>query len=110
MQYVEKLDAIEARSEELTRQMADPEVISDTERYRKVAKQQSELAEVVAKYREWKKIQSDLEGARAMLAEADPELREMAREDVERLEPLLAPIENELKLLLLPKDPNDEKN
>jgi peptide chain release factor 1 len=110
MQYAEKLEKIEARFEELTRQMADPEVISDTDLYRKVTKQQSELSEVVAKYREWKKVNGDLEGARQMLAESDPEIREMAREDVERLEPQIASIEEELKILLLPKDPNDEKN
>ena len=70
MQYQEKLDGIEARFEDLTRQMADPEIISDNDRYRKTAKQQSELGEVVAKYREWKKVHADLEGARQMLAGA----------------------------------------
>ncbi len=56
MQYTDKLDDLEARFEELTRQMADPDVISDSERYRKVTKAQSELGEIVAKYREWKKV------------------------------------------------------
>jgi peptide chain release factor 1 len=110
MQYLEKLDGIEARFEELTRQMADPEIISDNDRYRKTAKQQSELGEVVAKYREWKKTHADLEGARAMLEEPDPELRQMADADVSQLEPALERIENELKILMLPKDPNDDKN
>jgi peptide chain release factor 1 len=110
MQYQEKLDGIESRFEELTRQMAEPELISDNDRYRKVAKQQSELGDVVAKYREWKKVHADLEGARQMLTESDPELQQMAAADVEALEPQLQKIENELKILLLPKDPNDEKN
>ena len=110
MQYVQKLDGIEARFEDLTQQMADPETISEPDRYRKTAKQQSELSEIVGKYREWKKIHGDLEGVRAMLTESDPELREMAREDVERLEPEMERIEAELKVLLLPKDPNDEKD
>jgi peptide chain release factor 1 len=110
MQYQEKLDGIESRFEELTRQMAEPELISDNDRYRKVAKQQSELGDVVAKYREWKKVHADLEGARQMLAEPDEELQQMAAADVEKLEPELANIENELKILLLPKDPNDEKD
>jgi peptide chain release factor 1 len=110
MQYTDKLDGIEARFEELTRQMADPEVISDTDRYRKTAKQQSELSEIAGKYREWKKANGDLEGARAMLAEDDAELRAMAQEDVDRLEPAVAQLEDELKILMLPKDPNDEKN
>lgn len=110
MQYLDKLDDIESRFEELTRQMADPEIISDTDLYRKTAKQQSELAEVVAKYREWKKVNADLDGVRTMLAEPDPDLQEMAREDVERLEPQLEELERDLKILLLPRDPNDEKN
>jgi len=110
MQYREKLDGIEARFEDLTRQMADPGLISDNERYRKVAKQQSELNEVVAKYREWNKVHADLEGARQMLQESDPELQQMAAADVALLEPELTRIENDLKILLLPKDPNDDKN
>jgi peptide chain release factor 1 len=110
MQYQEKLDGIEARFEDLTRQMADPELISDNDRYRKTAKQQSELGEVVAKYRQWKKVNADLDGARQMLQETDPELQQMAAADVEQMEPQLTSIENELKILLLPKDPLDEKN
>jgi peptide chain release factor 1 len=65
---------------------------------------------VVAKYREWKKVYGDLEGARMMLAEPEPELQAMAREDVDRLEPEAESLERDLKLLLLPKDPNDDKN
>src|SRR5688572_22403080 len=110
MQYREKLDAIEARFEELTRLMADPEVISDNDKYRKITKQQSELGEVVGKYRDWKKVAADLEGSRPMLEESDAELRQMAADDVERLAPQLEQLEQELRLLLLPKDPNDEKN
>lgn len=110
MQYQEKLDAIETRFEELTRQMADPELISDNDKYRKVTKQQSEIGEVVAKYREWKKTHADLEGARQMLQETDPEMQQLAAADVEQLEPELDRIEGELRILLLPKDPLDEKN
>jgi peptide chain release factor 1 len=110
MQYLQKLDGIETRFEELTRQMADPDIISDPEQYRRTAKQQSELTEVVSKFREWKKAFNDLDGARQMTAETDPELQEMAREDVQRLEPEVERLENELKILLLPKDPNDEKD
>jgi len=110
MQYAEKLNGIEAHFESLTRQMTDPRIINDSEVYRKTAKQQSDLDEIVTKYREWKKVHADLEGSRPMLAEADPDLRQMAIDDVQRLEPELVRIENELRLLLLPKDPNDEKN
>jgi peptide chain release factor 1 len=110
MEYRNKLDEIEARFEALTAQMADPAVISDPEVYRKTTKQQSDLSEVVAKYREWKRVHQDLEGARQMLAEPDAELRDMAQEDVDRLEPDRMRIEQELRVLLLPKDPLDEKD
>ena len=110
MQYAQKLEQLEKRYEELTAQMADPAVISDAEQYRKVTKAQSEISEVVAKYREWKKTEDALSQARAMLDERDPDLRAMAEEEVQRLEPDLARYEEQLKVLLLPKDPNDEKN
>jgi peptide chain release factor 1 len=110
MQYAQKLDSIEARFEELTRQMADPQVIADPEAYRKTAKSHSELAEIVGKYREWKQAAAHAGEARLMLEDPDPELRKMAAEELERLEPELARLEEELKILLLPKDPHDEKN
>jgi peptide chain release factor 1 len=110
MQYQQKLDEIERRFEELTAQMADHAVINDPTQYRKVAKSHSELTEVVSKYREWKTADRNLAEARQMLHESDADLRAMAEEEVLRLEPRLAEIEQELKLLLLPKDPNDEKN
>jgi len=110
MQYLDKLDGIESRFEQLTSQMADPEVISDNDTYRRTAQQQSELGEVVEKYREWKKVSADLEGARLMLTEPDIELQTMAREDVDRLDPRAGELEQELRVLLLPRDPNDEKD
>ncbi len=67
--------------------MADPAVISDCDRYRKVTKEQSELAETVGKYREWKQVNDSLSQARGMLQESDPELKEMAEEEVARLDP-----------------------
>ena len=110
MQYSQKLDEIEARFEDLTQQMADPSVISDGEGYRKTAKARSELEEVVGKYREYKQAKRNYDEARPMLEDTDPELRQMAIDEVHRLEPELARIEEELKVLLLPKDPLDEKN
>jgi peptide chain release factor 1 len=110
MQYSQRLDDIEKRFEELTAQMADPAVINDGESYRKIAKSRSELEEIVNKYREYKNDDRNLQEARGMLGESDPELRQMAQEEVARLEPELVRIEGELKILLLPKDPNDEKN
>jgi peptide chain release factor 1 len=105
-----KLDEIERRFEGLAEQMAAPEVLSDPDTYRKTAKAHSDLSEVVAKYREFKRTDQDLEGARAMLVESDAGLRELAEVEIQRLEPELETLEQELKVLLLPKDPNDEKN
>jgi peptide chain release factor 1 len=110
MEYVRKLDEIEARFEQLTEQMADPEVIRDPEKYRKTAKAHRELEEIVGTYREWKKLRRNLEEVRLMLAEADEGMRALAEEEVEQLEPELSRIQEELRLLLIPKDPNDEKN
>ena len=110
MQYQQRLDDIERRFDELNAQMADPAVISDAAQYRKITKAHSELAGIVAKYREWKAASGNLQQARAMLQEADADLRAMAEEEVAKLEPATARIEEELKILLLPQDPNDEKN
>jgi peptide chain release factor 1 len=110
MQYQQRLDEAERRFDELTSQMADPEVINDSAQYRKVTKAHSELTEIVTKYQEWKTTRRNLDDARVMLGDSDADLRGMAEEEILRLEPQLAEIEEELKFLLLPKDPNDEKN
>src|SRR5436309_982983 len=110
MQFAKQLDQIELRFEELSQQLADPAITSDGDRYRKAAKQHSDLSEIVARYREWKRAESDIQQGRSMLADSDPDLKEMAAEEIARLEPVKARIEEELKVLLLPKDPHDEKN
>ena len=110
MQFVQKLEQLEKRFEELNQQMADPAVISDGDQYRKVAKARAELEEVVGKFREWKSVEDGLSQARGMLEDKDPELAAMAEEETATLEPRLGEIEEQLKVLLLPKDPLDEKN
>jgi peptide chain release factor 1 len=110
MQFSQKLDQLEKRFDELNAQMADPAVISDAAEYRKVTKAHSEISEIVGKYREWKRVEDALSQARPMLEDRDPDLKAMAQEEVTRLEPELAAIEEEIKVLLLPKDPLDEKN
>ncbi len=110
MQYKQRLDGAEARYNELTDKMADPDVINDSDQYRKVSKEQSELGELVSKYREWKRADRELTDARLMLNESDPDLREMAELEVQRLEPEAEQLENDIHLLLLPKDPNDDKD
>jgi peptide chain release factor 1 len=110
MQFRDRLDQTEVRFEELTHQLADPVVIGDSDQYRKAAKAHSEISEIVSLYREWKKLDADLGQARSMMSETEPELQQMAADEVARIEPEQARIEEELKVLLLPKDPNDEKN
>jgi len=110
MQYRQKLEDLERRFVDMEAQMADPAVIADPDKYRKVTKAQSEISEVVAKFREWKVAEGNLQQARAMLQESDPELKAMAQEEIAQLEPQLAKFEEELKMLMLPKDPNDEKD
>jgi len=110
MHLAPKLDQLEKRFDELTQQMADPAIISDADQYRKVTKAQSELSDIVAKYREWKKVEDSLSQARPMLQESDPDLKSMAEMEITELEPQKLQIEEDLKILLLPKDPNDDKN
>src|SRR5271155_1839483 len=107
----QKLDQIEAKYEELTQQLSSPDVLSDSSRYQKLAKTHAELAEVVAKYREWKEIEKNLAGAKQMLVETDdPEMKQMAHDEEHLLEEKIRTVERDLKLLLLPRDPNDDKN
>ena len=107
----EKLDQIESRYDEMTREISSPEVHADSARYQKLAKTHSELGEIVAKYREWKEIEKGLKGARELLAETgDTEMKQMAYEEERALNERREVIERELRLLLVPKDPNDEKN
>src|SRR5947209_16098424 len=102
MQYTNKLDQLEKHFEELTAQMADPAVISDGDQYRKISKAHSDLSEVVAKYREYRDASDQLQQARAMLDETDPDMRELATLEVQRLDPAVIRMEDEIKLLLLP--------
>ncbi len=107
----ERLDQIEARYEELEKSLASPEVISDSGRYQKAAKAHSELANVVSKYREYKDLKRGIAESKAVLAdEADAEMRAYAQEELDKLQQRVDAVEEELKVLLLPKDPNDEKN
>jgi len=107
----ERLDQIEARYDELTQALASPEITGDSARYQKTAKAHSEISEIVEKYREYKDLVKGIAESKAVLAdEKDPEMRAYAQEELEKLEPRVASIEEELKVLLLPKDPNDEKN
>jgi len=107
----ERLEQIEARYDELTQALASPEVINDSSKYQKTAKAHSEIAPVVEKYREYKDLTRGIAESKAMLAdETDAEMRAYAQEELEKLEKHVVEVEQELKVLLIPKDPNDEKN
>jgi peptide chain release factor 1 len=106
----ERLEQIEARFQDLSAQMADPEVLGDHEKYQKIAKQHRELEPVVDKFREYRQVKTGIADARAMLNESDADIRAMAQDELTALEAREPQIEEDLKLLLLPKDPNDEKN
>jgi peptide chain release factor 1 len=107
---IDRLEQMEQRYDELSAQMGLPEVITDHDKYQKAGRALRELQEPVAKFRELKQIRQGLAEARAMLTESDPELRAMAEEEIAALFPREPVLEEEIKVLLLPKDPNDEKN
>ena len=106
----DRLDQLEARYEDLGRQMSDPTLVQDQKKFQTIAKQHRTMEPTVEKFREYRKIKEGIAEAKAMLAETDPDIRAMAQEELNTLEPRLAPVEEQLKVLLLPKDRNDEKN
>src|ERR1700704_4204597 len=107
----ERLDQIEARYEELTQALASPEIVTDSAKYQKTAKAHSEIAPIVERYREYKDLTRGIVESKVMLAEeTDPDMRAYAQEELDKLQARVGSIEEELKALLLPKDPNDEKN
>src|SRR6266567_2402024 len=107
----EKLDQLDSRYEEMTQQLSSPEVVGDSARFQKIAKQHAELEEIVAKHREYKQIEKDLAGAHQLFREADDaEMKQMAHEEEKALGARKEIVERELKLLLRPKDPNDDKS
>ncbi|MEA5447784.1 peptide chain release factor 1 [Leptolyngbya sp. CCNP1308] len=109
---IEKLNSVEQTFQELTRRMADPDVAKDPDEFQHIAKSRSSLEETVTTYAEWKSTGEELAGAREIYKEAssDPEMKEMAGLEVDTLAEKLAGLEARLKLLLLPRDPNDDKN
>src|SRR5438876_12360434 len=107
----ERLDQIEARYEELTQALASPEIMSDSAKFQKTAKAHSEISAVVEKYREFKDLRKGISESKTVLAdEKDPEMRAYAQEELTQLEARVGKVEEDLKVLLIPKDPNDEKN
>ncbi len=105
-----KLDLLQDRYEELTALLGDAEVISDQGKFRAYSKEFAEVEPVILAFREFRKVQGDLEGAQALLKDSDPDLREMAEEEVAQAREQLVGLEDRLQRMLLPKDPNDGRN
>jgi len=105
-----RLDTLSERFEELSALLSDAEVISDQTRFRAYSREYAELEATVRCYEQWRKVTADLAEARSLLKDSDADLREMAEEDAASCEEVLGELETELNRLLLPKDPNDERN
>lgn len=107
----DRLDAVEARFEKLNELLSDPEIVSDPQKLKEYSKEQSNIAETVETYREYKEINSEYKDAKMMLEDKlDPDMREMVKEEMDSLAEQLKDLEAKMKILLLPKDPNDDKN
>ncbi len=104
------LEDVVDRFREVEGLLSDPAIISDQKRYRDLAKEHADLSEVVAVYRKYKQVCGDIEGNRELLQDSDPEMKELAKAELPELEEEQKELEEQLRLLLLPKDPNDDKN
>ncbi len=111
MSMFDKLDSVVRRFEELTEKMADPTLYERQDEYKATTEERANIEELVQTYKEYKKIKGDLEGAKELLeSESDEEMREMAKEEISEYEGQIPGLEQKLKILLLPKDPLDNKN
>src|SRR5687768_9788481 len=107
----QKLEQIEKKYEELNQALSSPEIINDSARYQKTAKAHAELSDIVERYREYKALQQGIADSGALIAsETDAEMKAYAEEELASLETRMSMVEEDLKVLLLPKDPNDDKN
>ena len=107
----DKLEDLLQRYEELQNELSDPNVVNDQARFRKLMKEQNDLADIVAEYKRYKQTKQDIEDSLAMLdEESDEDMREMAKEELAEAKDRLEECEQNLKILLIPKDPNDDKN
>jgi peptide chain release factor 1 len=109
---LEKLNSVEQTFNELTRKLADPDVAKNAQEIQRIAKSRASLEDVVNTYRSWQQKQTDLEEANKLWKESasDPEMQELASLEIDELEETIATLEKEMKIALLPKDPNDDKN
>lgn len=107
----DRLQAVEDRYERLNELLSDPEIVNDPKKLREYSKEQSDITETVQVYREYKEAKEQLQDAKDMLDEKlDPDMREMVKEEMSELEERIEELEDRMKILLIPKDPNDDKN
>lgn len=107
----DRLQSVEDRYEKLNELLSDPDIVSDPEKLKEYSKEQSTIAETVETYREYKEAKKEFDDAKGMLDDKlDPEMREMVKEEIDELAERIEVLEERLKILLIPKDPNDEKN
>lgn len=106
----DKLDSLEKRFEEVNRRLAEPDIINDQDAFKKLCKESSDLSEIVEKYREYKGAKATISECKEILQGGDKELFELAKAELSDAEDAISRISEELKILLLPKDPNDDKN
>ena len=107
----DRLDDLLIRYEELMGELQEPDVANDPERFKKLMKEQSDLAPIIEAYREYKKCKQNIEDSLLLLEEeSDEEMKELAKEELSESRKRVEELEQELKVLLLPKDPNDDKN
>lgn len=107
---LETLQGVAKRFSELEQMLADPDVLRDRSGYQKVSREHAELAKIMVVFRQYEKASGNLDQARELLKDADPDIKEMARQEVEGAKQACADLEGQLKLLLIPRDPNDDKN
>ena len=106
-----KLEVLEDKYKDLSEKIADPEIINDQKVWQKLIKEHADLEPIIMKFREYKEVKNSIAESKEILQEeSDEELRELAKMELAEMEDKVEPIENELKILLLPKDPNDDKN
>ncbi len=105
-----KIKEIEDRYDHLERELSRPEIIKDQQTYQKYSKEHRQLSPIIHSFREYNSIQGEIENNRSLLDDPDHDIRKLAHEEIDTLKSRLSRLENDLKLLLLPRDPNDEKN
>ena len=107
----DRLDDILVRYQQVLEELNDPDVVNDQSRFRKLMKEQTDLTPIAEKYTEYKQTKQNIEDSLEMIeTESDEEMKELAREELAESKARLEEIENELKILLIPKDPMDDKN